>query len=63
MVLVSGPGEHDQTLDVEIAGLSVDAAQAVHARLGELRRELNVYRGHVLEVGVYSDGRGGARVR
>jgi hypothetical protein len=56
VMLVSGPGEHDQTLDVEIAGLSVDAAQAVHARLGELRRELNVYRGHVLEVGVSGMG-------
>lgn len=52
VVMVSGPSEHDQSLDVEIAGLPVDAAQAVQGRLGELRNRLNVYRGHVLEVGV-----------
>src|SRR6202042_1064492 len=52
VVMVSGPGEHDQSLEVEIAGLDVDAAQAVHARLGELRSLLNVYRGQVLDVGV-----------
>jgi hypothetical protein len=51
VLLVSGPSEHNPSLDVEIAGLSVAAAQAVHARLAELRRKLNVYRGHVLEVG------------
>lgn len=50
VVMVSGPGEHRLSLDVEIAGLSVDAAQAVHGRLEELRRRLNVYRGHVIEV-------------
>jgi hypothetical protein len=38
------------SLDIEIAGLSVDAAQAVHARLAELRHQLNVYRGHVIDV-------------
>jgi len=52
VVMVRGPAEHDQSLDVEIAGLAVDAAQAVHARLGELRSQLNVYRGHVLDVSV-----------
>jgi ATPase family associated with various cellular activities (AAA) len=56
VVMVSGPGEHDQSLDVEIAGLSIDAAQGVHARLGELRSRLNVYRGHVLEVSVAAMG-------
>jgi hypothetical protein len=56
VVLVSGPGEHESSLDVEIAGLSVDAAQAVHARLGELRSQLNVYRGHVLEVSLSGMG-------
>jgi hypothetical protein len=50
--MVVGPTEHHPGLDVEIAGLSVDAAQAVHARLEELRRALNVYRGHVIEVGL-----------
>jgi hypothetical protein len=52
VVMVSGPGEHDPALGVEIAGLSVEAAQGVHARLGELRSLLNVYRGHVLDVRV-----------
>jgi hypothetical protein len=52
VVMVIGPSEHHQGLVVEIAGLSVDAAQAVHARLGELRRALNVYRGHVIDVGL-----------
>ena len=52
VVLVRGPSEHERTLAVEIAGLSVDAAQAVHARLGELRSQLNVYRGHLLDVGI-----------
>ena len=33
MVLVRGPSEHERTLAVEIAGLTVDAAQAVHAHL------------------------------
>src|SRR5450755_5163098 len=48
--MVNGPSEHDPSLGVEIAGLSVDAAQAVQARLEDLRRTLNVYRGHVVEV-------------
>lgn len=52
VVLVRGPGEHDRDLGVEIAGLAVAEAQAVHSRLDELRSELNVYRGHVLEVGL-----------
>jgi hypothetical protein len=50
VVRVSGAAEHKPTLDVEIAGLEVGEAQAVHARLGELRTELNVYRGHILDV-------------
>ncbi|MDQ6778917.1 MAG: ATP-binding protein, partial [Actinomycetota bacterium] len=49
-VMVSGPGDHDPNLEVEVAGLPVEAAQAVHARLKDLRSELNVYRGHVLDV-------------
>lgn len=50
VVMVAGPIEHQPTLDVEIAGLPVDAAQAVHAELADLRQRLNVYRGHVLDV-------------
>jgi hypothetical protein len=56
VVMVSGPGDRDPSLGIEIAGLSVDLAQAVHARLGELRRELNVYRGHVLDVSLAPGG-------
>jgi len=52
VVMVVGPSEHDQALAVEIAGLPVDAAQAVHAQLDALRSRLNVYRGHVLDVGI-----------
>jgi hypothetical protein len=50
VVRISAPREHMPTLEVEIAGLEVEGAQAVHARLGELRAELNVYRGHILDV-------------
>ena len=50
VVMVNGPGDHDPELELEIAGLPVDEAQAVHARLADLRKELNVYRGHVLDV-------------
>lgn len=50
VVWISGPSEHEPTLTVEVAGLDVDAAQAVHAELAELRHRLNVYRGHVLDV-------------
>ncbi|MFZ0087936.1 MAG: ATP-binding protein [Solirubrobacteraceae bacterium] len=56
VVMVSGPGEHDPSLEVEVAGLSVDAAQSVHARLAELRSRLNVYRGHVLDVSASAMG-------
>lgn len=52
VVLLRGPSEHERSLDVEIAGLAVKEAQAVHARLEELRSRLSVYRGHVLEVGL-----------
>ena len=50
MLMVRGPSEHDPGLEVEVAGLPVDAAQRVLAELDELRSELNVYRGHLLEV-------------
>lgn len=57
MVNTSSEHHHGQpSLDVEIAGLGVDAAQAVHARLAELRHRLNVYRGHVIEVGLNQMG-------
>ncbi|MBV8946622.1 MAG: ATP-binding protein [Solirubrobacterales bacterium] len=54
VIMLNPPGEHEPppSLNVEIAGLSVEAAQAVHARLAELRNQLNVYRGHLLDVSV-----------
>ena len=50
VLLVQSPGEHQQTLQVEVAGLPVNEAQTVLAELDELRSELNVYRGHLLDV-------------
>ncbi|HEX8767695.1 MAG TPA: AAA family ATPase [Jatrophihabitans sp.] len=52
VVLIAGPSDHHQGLTVEIAGLPIEAAQAVHGELEELRSRLNVYRGHVLDVGM-----------
>jgi ATPase family associated with various cellular activities (AAA) len=56
IVMVRGPGEHDPGLEVEVAGLPVDAAQRVLAELDELRSALNVYRGHLLEVALTQAG-------
>jgi hypothetical protein len=56
IVMVRGPGEHDPGLELEVAGLPVDAAQRVLAELDELRSELNVYRGHLLEVSLTQAG-------
>ena len=50
VVLVQGPSEHQPGLNVEVAGLPVDQAQRLLAELDRLRAELNVYRGHLLEV-------------
>src|ERR1700733_12619271 len=50
VLLVQSPSEHQQTLQVEVAGLPVSEAQAVLAELDQLRSELNVYRGHLLDV-------------
>ncbi len=49
-LLVQGPGEHHPGLEVEVAGLPVETAQGVLAELDTLRSELNVYRGHMLDV-------------
>ena len=56
VVLVSGPSDHHQGLTVEVAGLPVEAAQAVHGELDRLRSQLNVYRGHVLDVSMSTMG-------
>jgi DNA polymerase III delta prime subunit len=50
VLLVQSPSEHQQALQVEVAGLRVTEAQAVLAELDQLRSELNVYRGHLLDV-------------
>jgi ATPase family associated with various cellular activities (AAA) len=52
VVMVNGPTEHEPAISLEIAGLEVEAAQAVQARLGELRGRLSVYRGQVLDVAI-----------
>ena len=56
LLMVRGPDEHDNRLQVEVAGLPVDAAQRVLAELDEVRSELNVYRGHLLEVALTPTG-------
>jgi len=56
VLMISGPSEHHQGLTVEVAGLPIEAAQAVHAELEALRSRLNVYRGHVLDVGMSNMG-------
>ncbi|MGH2931051.1 MAG: hypothetical protein ACRDL8_22800, partial [Solirubrobacteraceae bacterium] len=50
VLLVQNPSEHQSALQVEVAGLPVGAAQAVLGELDQLRAELNVYRGHLLDV-------------
>ncbi len=53
LLMVQGPREHEQpALRLEVAGLPVQQAQAVLADLDRLRRELNVYRGRLVEVSV-----------
>jgi hypothetical protein len=52
VLMVRSPNEHQQTLQVEVAGLPVSEAQAVLGELDQLRSELNVYRGHLLDVSI-----------
>jgi ATPase family associated with various cellular activities (AAA) len=51
-LFVSGPSDHHPALEIEVAGLPVGAAQGILAELDALRSELNVYRGHMLDVSV-----------
>jgi hypothetical protein len=55
-LLVSGPSEHDPGLQVQIAGIPLDRAQAVQDRLAQLRHELNVYRGQLVDVALTPNG-------
>jgi hypothetical protein len=50
VVMIKAPSDHQPDLVVEVAGLPVDLAQRLLAELERLRGELNVYRGHLLEV-------------
>ena len=55
-VMVQAPNEHEQALQIEVAGLPVDLAQRLLAELDKLSAELNVYRGHLLDVSLNSMG-------
>jgi hypothetical protein len=57
VVMIHGPSEHQPSLQVEVAGLPVDLAQRLLAELDQLRAELNVYRGHLLDVTLDQMGR------
>ncbi len=50
VVMVQSQSDQHPGLEVEIAGLPVADAQAVLGELDKLRVELNVYRGHLLDV-------------
>jgi ATPase family associated with various cellular activities (AAA) len=50
VVMIQGPSEHQPALQIEVAGLPVGPAQRLLAELDRLRAELNVYRGHLLDV-------------
>ena len=57
VVMIQAPNEHQPSLQVEVAGLPVDLAQRVLAELDQLRADLNVYRGHLLDVSLDPMGR------
>ena len=50
VVMIQAPNEHQPSLQVEVAGLPVRLAQRLLADLDQLRAELNVYCGHLLDV-------------
>jgi hypothetical protein len=50
IVMIQAPSEYQPTLEVEVAGLPVEAAQRLLTELDQLRADLNVYRGHLLDV-------------
>lgn len=56
VMLVHGPSQQEPTLHVEVAGLPVEAAQGLLAELDRLMSELNVYRGHLLDVSLTQMG-------
>lgn len=52
--------EHEPVIRLEVAGLPVERAQAVLTRLEELRNELDVYRGHLVQA--FAPPMGGLRL-
>jgi hypothetical protein len=56
VVMIQAPNEHHGALEIEVAGLPVDLAQRLLAELDQLRAELNVYRGHLLDVSLSAGG-------
>ena len=50
VVMIQAPNEHQRSLQIEVAGLPVEMAQRLLAELDQLRADLNVYRGHLLDV-------------
>ena len=48
--MIKGPSEHEPILQIEVAGLPTGLAQRLLAELDQLRADLNVYRGHLLDV-------------
>lgn len=50
IVMVQEPNEYQPQLQVEVAGLPVEDAQRLLADFDRLRNELNVYRGHLIDV-------------
>jgi cell division protease FtsH len=59
VVFVRGPSMHEPGLALEVAGLPTAAAQQVLRRLEQLRHELDVYRGQLLEL---REGNGGPQI-
>ena len=57
VVMIQAPTEHQPSLQIEVAGLPVAIAQRVLTELDQLRADLNVYRGHLLDVSLDPMGR------
>jgi hypothetical protein len=58
VLMVQSANEQHPSLEIEVAGLPADEAQAVLAELDQHRCELNVYRGHMLNAAVNPMGGG-----
>jgi hypothetical protein len=56
VLMIQAPSEHQHELQVEVAGLPVAQAQHLLAELDQLRAELNVYRGHLLDASLNQFG-------